>query len=337
MQNVVITGATGSVGTKVVELIGQRTKDYKIIGIAGFKNAKKLEQMAKKHKIKNIWHSDFNESKLINMVEDPAAHLIVIANSGNISLKIYKKSVKLGKKVAIASKEAIIQGGGEVMNLAKKTGAQIIPLDSEMVALTQLLQNNKNEINKIYLTCSGGPFLKQNAKFIAEVTPRTALKHPTWKMGKKISIESALWINKGYEIIEAHILFGIPLEKIEVIIHPQSYVHSIVEFKDGTSVAQLSINDMKIAINYALSSLSFDEKLSSRRLQMPSLSLINKKLEFFSPNNKTLITGINLVLKAFKNGKITDFINLSDNLIDRFLNKEIKFLDIYGALNKLVK
>ena len=269
MKKVVILGSTGSIGKSALKLIEQFPDDFKVIGISANENLDELYYQIKKYKPLYAALYDEKKSKIltkkvknikilsgINGICELAAlkeaDIILLSVVGSIGLFPLLSAINADKKIALANKEALIIAGDIIKERLKKSKAEILPVDSEHSAIFQVIKGNlKKEIKKIILTASGGPFFKR--KNLKNITVKEALNHPTWKMGKKITVDSATLVNKGLEVIEAHYLFDIPFEKIEVVIHPQSIVHSMVEFVDGAIIAQISKPDMKLPIMYALS------------------------------------------------------------------------------------
>lgn len=300
--SIIILGSTGSIGRQTLEV----ARNLKIVGLSGHSNLKLLKKQAEKFGCP--------------YTTDPAAlasqkcDIVVNAISGLAGLEPTLTALKAGNKVALANKESIVAAGSKLA----KYRDQIIPVDSEHSSIYRCLKNG-DPVSRIILTCSGGPFFGR--KNLKNITAKQALAHPTWKMGKKISIDSATLMNKGFEIIEAHHLFGIPYDRIDVLIHPQSLVHGIVEFEDGSILAHASNPDMRIPIAYALGLPTPQKKLS----------LTDKKLEFFKPDHKTF-QGIKLALKYRTQGE--KLVQANDEAVEKFLAGEIKFHEIYKQINR---
>jgi len=241
------------------------------------------------------------------------------------------EAVKRGKRIALANKETLVVAGELVTNLCRENDSEIIPVDSEHSAIYQcLIGENLNEVEKLILTASGGPFLNKDKSFFENATVDEALNHPNWKMGSKITIDSATMMNKGLEVIEAHWLFGLPVDKIELVIHPQSIIHSMVQFVDGSIKAQLGLPDMKLPIQYAL---TFPERLQNdfERTSLPEIG----SLSFFEPD-LTKFECLKLAFEAINEGGIAPCILNAANevAVSKFLNKEIKFSHIPLLINK---
>ena len=350
MKKVSIFGATGSIGTNACRIILDNFSKYKVEVLSANKNYKKLAALSKKLNSKYAVISDSryykslkNELSGSNVKcfsgEDDLANLAevntdftIAAIVGIAGLKPTFKSIDKTKVLALANKEALVCSGNIFMKKAKKHNTQILPLDSEHNALFQIIEkNNSNLIENIVLTASGGPFWNKNIN-LNKVSVKDALKHPNWKMGKKISIDSATMMNKVLEKIEASILFNLDLSKIDIIIHPKSIVHGIVNYVDGNSIMLASQPDMKIPINYALN--------WPKRTQFNIKNICLKKikdLSFFNTNFKTFPS-----LKLFKylnNSKLKYSrlisLNASNEVaVDSFLNKKIRFVDIVKVIEK---
>lgn len=304
MKKIIVLGSTGSIGRQTLEVA--RKNNYKVIAISGHNNVKLLKKQAAEFGAK--WTTD----PLALATEK--CDILVNALSGLAGLKPTLAALKAGTRVALANKESIVAAGAKIM----KYRDQIIPVDSEHSSIYQCLQaRDRQDVKRIILTCSGGPFLRR--KSLKNLTAKQALAHPTWKMGKKISIDSATLMNKGFEIIEAHHLFNIPYENIDVLVHPQSLVHGIVEFKDGSMIAHASTPDMRIPIQYALGGTA----------QFKTLNLADNKLEFFKPDH-SVFKGIKIALKNRNNGK--KLVAANDEAVEKFLAGEIKFDEIYSYI-----
>ncbi|MGC8965699.1 MAG: 1-deoxy-D-xylulose-5-phosphate reductoisomerase [Caldimicrobium sp.] len=272
MQNLVIFGSTGSIGRSAIEVVSQFPEKFRIIGLSAKKNVTLLKEQAEAFKVPYLILEDKEQAEKLKqslsyeayvfsgdeglkwLSELEEADLILVGISGLKALIPTYYALKKGKRVALANKECIIAAGSLLKEIAKAFKGEIIPVDSEHSALFQLLKcEKKSYIKKLIITASGGPFFKWDQKDFDKITPELALKHPTWQMGAKITIDSATLMNKGFEVLEAVELFDFPPQRIEVLVHPQSIVHSLIEMVDGSLLAHLSRPDMKIAIAYALS------------------------------------------------------------------------------------
>lgn len=248
MKRIVILGSTGSIGTQALEIIEQNPESFKVVGLVANRNTEMLEAQAKKF---GVDKAVVGAQAAVDLIESSDADVVLNGITGSIGLEPTLATLRTGKRLALANKESLIVGGRLVTELAGP--GQIVPVDSEHSALAQcLLAGNRGEVKKLILTASGGPFRGFSKEQLSAVTPAQALKHPTWNMGKVVTTNSATMVNKGLEIIEAHLLFGIPFDQIAVTVHPQSVVHSMVEFVDGSIIAQCSPPDMKLPIALGL-------------------------------------------------------------------------------------
>ena len=251
MRRVIILGSTGSIGTQAIEVINQNPDKFKVVGLAAGANSKDLEAQREHFGLGNS-QAVLGADAATRLVEETDAEVVINGITGSIGLAPTLAALRTGKILALANKESLIVGGQLVKDLA--TAGQIVPVDSEHSAIAQCLRSGSlAEVKRLILTASGGPFRGFSAKQLAEVTPAQALAHPTWVMGQVVTTNSASMVNKGLEIIEAHLLFDIPFDQIEVTVHPQSVVHSMVEFVDGSVIAQASPPDMKLPIALGLS------------------------------------------------------------------------------------
>ena len=286
MKKIALIGSTGSVGRQVLEVI-RGNAEFEIETLTCHTNTALLEQQIKEFRPRAVCvtGSGFSsvmgekvftgKNALVEAVTDET-DLVFVAVTGFAGLKIVLRAIETGKNVALANKEALVCGGELVTKLAAEKGVEIIPVDSEHSALWQALNFKKTGYKKLILTASGGPFRTANLREMRHFTAADALRHPNWKMGRKITVDCATMLNKGFEVIEAHHLFGAPADKIEVVVHPQSIIHSMVEFDDNSVMAELSYPDMSQPIQLAL---TYPEKLPS---PLPSLDFAKiGKLEFF--------------------------------------------------------
>ena len=298
-QQICILGSTGSIGTQALDVIRQHADRYEVYCLTANNSVEKLAEQAREFHpaavvIANEAHYDklkdlladlpdikvyAGESALEEIVEAEPIDMVLASMVGFAGLPSTITAIKAGKKICLANKETLVVAGELILQLAQEHHAPILPVDSEHSAIFQcLVGEERNEIDKILLTCSGGPFRKYSQEQLLTVTAADALRHPTWDMGAKITIDSATLMNKGFEVMEAKWLFGVPAEKIEVLIHPQSIIHSAVQYADGAVKAQLGVPDMRLPIQYAF---SFPERLS---LQGERLNLYEHPLEFFRPD-----------------------------------------------------
>jgi 1-deoxy-D-xylulose-5-phosphate reductoisomerase len=261
LKRVAVLGCTGSIGTRTLDVVRHLGNRIRVVALAGGNNVRLLsEQIDEFHP--RLYYALLPESvraggarraSLDEIARDDEVDTVVVATSGNAGLRPTIAALRSGKTVLLASKEVLVMAGALVMEAARDSGALMIPVDSEHNALWQCLRGENNGIGRLLLTASGGPFYRCPAARLDDITPEEALAHPVWSMGKKITIDSATLMNKGLEIIEAHWLFGVPFESIDVLVHPDCVVHSLVEFVDGCVKAQLSRPDMALPIQYALS------------------------------------------------------------------------------------
>lgn len=350
MKKICILGATGSIGEQTLDVIRRQKDDFRLISFSSHKNYekaikiieefnpkyvaitdqdnfKKVLEYCKKNSLKIEVLEGINGLTSISTLDE--VEIVVTAVVGMIGLVPTLEAIKAGKDIALANKETLVTGGELVINTAKKYGVKILPVDSEHGAIFQCIQGNEiSNINKILLTASGGPFRGKNKSQLLQVTPKEAISHPKWNMGKKISVDSSTLVNKGLEVIEAHWLFDIDYKNIEVIIHPESIIHSMVEYKDGSVLAQLSNPDMKLPIQYAL---NYPER---GNLIIDQLDLFKiSKLTFEKPDLKTF-EGLKLAYDAGKAGGIMPTIyNVANEVsVNLFLNNKIKYLEIVDII-----
>lgn len=340
MKKVLILGSTGSIGQNTLEVISNFPEKFKISGIVAGKNIEKLSEQIKKSKINNVGIKDKNDLKIlkkefpkvkffageeiIDMVREIPSDIVVGAIVGSAGLLPSFKALENKKDLALANKEALVMAGDLFIKKAKEVKKDIIPIDSEHCAIHQTLRaGKKSEVKRLILTCSGGPFFKWDVKDFHKIKVEDALKHPTWNMGKKITIDSATLANKGLEVIEAHYLFGFLKDKIDVIVHPQSLIHSMVEYKDGFIISQMCPNDMKFPIQYAL---SYPKRFQSK---FAPLNLIGLNLSFFEVD-KNKFPMLALAYKALeeKNGFPMVYSIANEICVYAFLENKISFLEI---------
>lgn len=293
-KSISLLGSTGSIGTQTLDVA--RNLGLRVIALSAHSNAKLLEAQCREFKPLKvcIGEAGYNSLKtaladtdieilcgdegILELASEGDEDVLVNAVLGMTGLRPTVAAAEKGKKIAFANKETLVAGGSLVTDAVRRGNAALLPVDSEHSAIFQCIQG-KNKIKKIWLTGSGGPFFGKDRRFLETVTPEMAIKHPRWSMGKKISVDSASLMNKGLELIEAVHLFGVSPEKVEVVIHPQSIVHSLVEFEDNAVLAQLGVPDMRVCIQYAV---TYPERCPS---QAQSLDLFGKNLEFFKPDN----------------------------------------------------
>jgi len=348
-MKIAILGSTGSIGHSTLEVIEKYPEKYQVVGLSAGYNAELLQEQIRKFKPKAVSLSDESGQDILNDCQGtevlfgvegackiaamPEADVVVAAISGSAGLLPTLEAVKAGKTVALANKESLVMAGELIISEAKKNKADIIPVDSEHSAIFQLLKDKKNEdVKNIILTASGGPFLGSTLEELENVSPEEALKHPRWKMGNKVTIDSASMMNKGLEVIEAHYIFGMPAEKIKVIVHPQSIVHSMVEFIDGTVFAQLSHPDMKAPIAYAL---SCPDRLDN--IVEPLSFADIGKLTFEDPDYERF-PNLRLAFRALETGGLMPVIMNSANevAVQKFCDGLIGFTSISKLIEKVM-
>jgi 1-deoxy-D-xylulose-5-phosphate reductoisomerase len=354
-KNLIILGSTGSIGTNTLEVLSIHQESFRVFALAAnssvdilfeqckkFKpkyahinkeeNAKLLSNLLKKLKIET--EILFGNDTLNQLVSLEEVDTVVCAISGSAGLESSLNAVKSGKKILLANKESLVMSGSLFMDLAEKNNSIVLPIDSEHNALHQCFSANNNKyVEKIILTASGGPFLDKNINELKYMSPEQALKHPTWNMGKKISIDSATMMNKGLEVIEAMYLFKLEISQIDTLIHPQSLIHSMVCYKDGSIIMQASKNDMKIPISYCL---GWPERISSG-IELIDLTK-QPPLNFFNvPKDK-----FPCFYLAKQAGEESDSFPTAMNAaneiaVKAFLEKKIKFTDIYKIIFEVLE
>lgn len=352
MKYISILGSTGSIGTQTLDVVREHPHILKVCAITGNNNIDLLEKQIKEFSpeiccvmneenallLKNRLGVNTKTEILSGMdgliaaAEYEKSEIIVTAVSGMIGLKPTVAAIKKNKTIALANKETLVTGGDYIMNLAREYNSEILPVDSEHSAIFQCLIGNKTKnINKIILTASGGPFRNRSLQELELVTVQDALKHPNWSMGKKITIDSATLMNKGLEVIEAKFLFDVKPEQIEVVVHPQSIVHSCIEFCDHSTIAQLGHPDMRVPIQFAL---FYPERVENK---YESLSLFEIGQLTFEKPNREVFKCLNLAFESLKiGGTMPAVLNAANEVcVDLFLRGKISFLDI-GNINESI-
>ncbi|MBN1622643.1 MAG: 1-deoxy-D-xylulose-5-phosphate reductoisomerase [Endomicrobiales bacterium] len=352
MKRITILGSTGSIGRQTFKVIRKLKKDFKVVGLSANSNLPKLKSQIKEFhpEIAAILSKDAGielkdwcrKNKLKTRVTDGLEGLVELSkyNSdillsavvGSVGLEPLISAIRTGKDIALANKESLVIAGKLIMAEARKHDVKILPVDSEHSAIFQCLKDEGlKKIKRIILTASGGPFYNYNRKH-STINVTQALDHPTWKMGPKITIDSATLMNKGLEAIEAHHLFNVPMDKIDIVIHPQSIVHSMVEFVDGSTLAQMSHPNMELPIQYAL---TYPQRYVSN---LKKLNLTDvEKLEFYKPDfNK--FRCLKLALEAGRaGGTMPVVMNAANEIaVGLFLNKKIKFTKIASIIDKVM-
>ena len=351
MKKILILGSTGSIGTNALELIRNNRKQYQVVGISGNRNIELLKKQIEEFKPTSIYVGSeqdaiylkkeysfikevyFGENGLAELSKNSDYDIILTAVSGAIGIDATVEAIKRGKRIALANKETMVSAGVYINKLLKEyPKAEIVPVDSEHSALFQSLQGFKKEnVKKLIITASGGTFRGKDLAYLENVTVEQALKHPNWSMGKKITIDSSTLVNKGLEVIEAHELFNVDYDDIEVVIHPQSIIHSMVEYVDGSIIAQMGVANMKTPILYAF---TYPEKEFNSSINFLDLIKTNN-LTFEEADRKTF-KGIDLAYRAGKiGGTMPTVFNASNEVaVELFMKKKIKFLDIYRIIEE---
>ena len=347
MKTIAVLGSTGSIGTQTLE-VARANGDLKIAALAAGRNVKLLESQIREFspRVVAVWEekaarelktaiSDLDVKivtgmdGLIEISTLPEVEVLVTAIVGMIGIRPTVEAIKAGKDIALANKETLVTAGHIIMPLAKEHGVKILPVDSEHSAIFQSLNGEQHgQIDKLLITASGGPFRGRKRADLEQVKVEDALKHPNWAMGQKITIDSATLVNKGLEVMEAKWLFQVDLDQIEVVVQPQSVIHSMVQFVDGAVIAQLGTPDMKLPIQYAL---YYPDRryLAGERLDFAKLGQIT----FEKPDMETFL-GLPLALKASREGGSmpTVFNAANERAVSKFLHREIGFTDIYQII-----
>ena len=337
MKKVLILGSTGSIGKSTIEVIEANKKDFLITGLVARSNENLLLQQAEKFYVKNICLTESKnlekkyipEADLEELISSDQVDIVVAAISGVAGLKYILSAVRAGKRILIANKEPLVAAGQILMKEAKRFNAEIIPIDSEHCAIHQCLTNiEKKDLKRIIITCSGGPFLGTSLKDLKNVSVKDALNHPVWKMGSKNLIDSASLMNKALEIIEAKWLFNLESEQIDVIIHPQGIIHSMVETIDNSILAAMSEPDMKICIAYGL---GYPNKIDTA--SSPLNFTENNSLEFINIDQMDF-PSVNFARDALNLGGIFPAVMNAANevAVEKFVNNEIKFDLIFDTI-----
>lgn len=327
-KKIVIIGSTGSVGKQALDVIRKNPKDFEVIGLSAYSNQELLDSQIEEFNPK--FGGTFDLEEVRKMVKAQETDIVFVGCRGTDFLPALIDAIKAGKKIAMANKEMIVENGEEIMKLVRMNNTEFIPVDSEHSAIFQCMQgHDKNDIEKVILTCSGGACRDKTAQELEKVTVEDALNHPTWNMGKKITIDSATLMNKALEIIEAKHLFDLNPEQIEVLIHPQSIVHAMVQFKDGNMITHFGYPDMRIPIAYALYYPDVKEN------KLPRVDLAGKTLKFDKPNLENF-PSIKFAYRALRQGDVaTKKLNQANEIaVQKFLNNEFSFNEIFQYIEK---
>ena len=350
-RGVTILGATGSVGTNALAVIDSLREHFDVVGLTARSNGSLLRKLIERFRPRYAALVDEEQARalrsdcpgdtevlggfegLLAVAAAPEAQIVLSAIVGAAGLRPVLAAIQRGKAIALANKEPLVMAGGIITSLADELGVTLMPVDSEHSAIFQCLSGNREQqIHRIILTASGGPFYNESVDALENVTPEQALEHPTWNMGAKISVDSATLMNKGLEVIEAQGLFGVPVDNIEIVIHPKSVVHSMVEFVDGSIIAQMSENDMRLPIQYAL---TYPERKRSqvRRLNITDIS----PLEFSIPSFDRFPC-LRLAYEAARTGgTMPAVLNAANEFaVEEFLRRRLRFRDIPSVIEHVM-
>lgn len=352
MKRIAILGSTGSIGTQTLDVV-RANGDIQVMGLAAGRNITKLEEQIREFHpvLAAVWDEQAAKDLevrirdtdtrvvsgmdgLLELSAMEGPEILVTAIVGMLGIRPTMEAIRAGKDIALANKETLVTAGHLIMAMAKEYGVRILPVDSEHSAVFQALNGeSRKEIHKLLITASGGPFRGKKRKDLERVTVADTLKHPNWVMGQKITVDSATLVNKGLEVMEARWLFDVDLDHIQVVVQPQSVIHSMVEFKDGAVMAQLGTPDMRLPIQYAL---YYPERryLEGERLDFAVL----KEITFEEPDMETFL-GLPMAISAAKEGgSMPTVFNAANELaVKKFLHQEINFLDIYDIIGQSMK
>ncbi|MGN8630982.1 1-deoxy-D-xylulose-5-phosphate reductoisomerase [Blautia sp. HCP3S3_G3] len=349
MKKIAVLGSTGSIGTQTLDVV-RANKDLQVLGISAGRNVKKLEEQIREFqpRLAAVWEEEAAKELavriqdldvrvvsgmdgLLELAAMPDTEILVTAIVGMLGIRPTMEAIRAGKDIALANKETLVTAGHLIMPMAKEYGVQILPVDSEHSAIFQAINGeHKDEIHKLLITASGGPFRGKKRADLEHVTLADTLKHPNWVMGQKITVDSATLVNKGLEVMEARWLFDMDLDHIQVVVQPQSVIHSMVEFKDGGIMAQLGTPDMRLPIQYALY-YPHRRYLDGERLDFAKLGQIT----FEEPDMETFL-GLPMAIEAAaQGGTMPTVFNAANELaVKKFLHQEIGFLDIYDIIGQ---
>ncbi len=349
MKKIAILGSTGSIGTQTLDVV-RANKDLQVLGISAGRNVKKLEEQVREFhpRLVAVWEEEAAKELavriqdldvrvvsgmdgLLELAAMPDTEILVTAIVGMLGIRPTMEAIRAGKDIALANKETLVTAGHLIMPMAKEYGVQILPVDSEHSAIFQAINGeHKEEIHKLLITASGGPFRGKKRADLEHVTLADTLKHPNWVMGQKITVDSATLVNKGLEVMEARWLFDMDLDHIQVVVQPQSVIHSMVEFKDGGIMAQLGTPDMRLPIQYALY-YPHRRYLDGERLDFAKL----RQITFEEPDMETFL-GLPMAIEAAaQGGTMPTVFNAANELaVKKFLHQEIGFLDIYDIIGQ---
>jgi 1-deoxy-D-xylulose-5-phosphate reductoisomerase len=343
MKKLAILGSTGSIGRQTLDVVRAFPKDFQVLGLAAGANRELLTSQVEEFRPTMV--SSVSElgvdvcpgirrMSMDEMVIDTDIDMVIVATVGRAGLVPTMLALEHGKWVALANKEVIIMAGELLKGVEKRFQTAILPVDSEPSAIWQCLRGEDNTIGRVIITASGGPFRTSDLEALEHVTPEEALKHPTWRMGRKITVDSATLMNKAFEVIETHCLFGVPWDKIEVVVHPQSIIHSMVEFVDGSVKAQLGPPDMRLPIQYAM---FYPDRHPNA--QLPKLDIGLSQHLSFEPLELDRYPCFTLAVEAGKKGgTYPTVLCAADELaVEMFLEEKIGFMDIPRVIDKVLE
>ncbi len=347
MKNIAILGSTGSIGTQTLDVV-RKNNDLRVVAVSAGRSVEKLEEQIREFHplLAAVWDEKAAEDLkiriadtttkvvsgmdgLLELASMPESDILVTAIVGMIGIRPTMEGIRAGKDIALANKETLVTAGHLIMPMAKEYGVSILPVDSEHSAIFQAIHGEeKKEIHKLLITASGGPFRGRTTEYLKNVTVADTLKHPNWVMGQKITVDSATLVNKGLEVMEAKWLFDVDLDHIQVVVQPQSIIHSMVEFKDGAIMAQLGTPDMRLPIQYALY-YPHRRFLDGDRVDFTKL----REITFEIPDMETF-RGLPMAIKASREGgSMPTVFNAANELaVKKFLEEKIGFLDIYEII-----
>ena len=347
MKNIAILGSTGSIGTQTLDVV-RKNNDLRVVAVSAGKSVEKLEEQIREFHplLAAVWDEKAAEDLkiriadtttkvvrgmdgLLELASMPESDILVTAIVGMIGIRPTMEGIRAGKDIALANKETLVTAGHLIMPMAKEYGVSILPVDSEHSAIFQAIHGEeKKEIHKLLITASGGPFRGRTTEYLKNVTVADTLRHPNWVMGQKITVDSATLVNKGLEVMEAKWLFDMDLDHIQVVVQPQSIIHSMVEFKDGAIMAQLGTPDMRLPIQYALY-YPHRRYLDGDRLDFTKL----REITFEVPDMETF-RGLPMAIQASREGgSMPTVFNAANELaVKKFLEEKIGFLDIYEII-----
>ena len=341
MKRIIILGATGSIGRQTLDIVRAFPEEFEVVGLAGGFNMKLLAQQVQEFRPRHFCCIDLPDALPSGVTFTPMSEMVcledvdvvMVATIGSVGLVPTLNALKHGKNVALSNKEPIVMAGSLIKDYERRYGGTVLPVDSEPSAIWQCLQGEDNQIRRLMITASGGPFRTTPLEELPEVAPERALQHPTWEMGQKITIDSATLMNKAFEVIESHWLFGVPWDRIEVVVHPQSTIHSMVEFADGSVKAQLGPPDMRLPIQYAL---FYPERLPNDMI--PRLDTCIPHSLTFQPLEPERYPCFGLAVDAAqRGGTFAAALTGADEVAVRaFLDGKIAFTDIYRVVEQVL-